>query len=75
MCDAAAESFDVVFALEVLENVFNWKTVISNMKRLCKRNALDCFRRAQRDTHFVQVPTISGGTNLPTRRASSLTVK
>ena len=42
VCDAEklldkfpAESFDVVFALEVLEHVFNPKTVISNMKRLC----------------------------------------
>ena len=47
VCDAEklldkfpAESFDVVFALEVLACVFNPKTVISNMKRLCKRNGI-----------------------------------
>jgi SAM-dependent methyltransferase len=47
VCDAEelldkfpAENFDVVFAVEVLEHVINPKTVISNMKRLCKRNGI-----------------------------------
>lgn len=35
-----AESFDVVISLELLEHVFNPKMVISNMKRLCKRNGI-----------------------------------
>jgi SAM-dependent methyltransferase len=45
VCDAeklmdifSEESFDVVFSTELLEHVLNPKTVISNMKRLCKRN-------------------------------------
>lgn len=45
VCDAeklidifSEESFDVVFSTELLEHVVNPKTVISNMKRLCKRN-------------------------------------
>jgi SAM-dependent methyltransferase len=45
ICDAeklmdifSEESFDIVFSTELLEHVLNPKKVISNMKRLCKRN-------------------------------------
>ncbi len=45
ICDAeklmeifSEESFDVVFSTELLEHVLDPKMVISNMKRLCKRN-------------------------------------
>jgi SAM-dependent methyltransferase len=34
------ESFDVVFSTELLEHVLHPKIVISNMKRLCKRNGI-----------------------------------
>jgi SAM-dependent methyltransferase len=34
------ESFDVVFSTELLEHVLNPKIVISNIKRLCKRNGI-----------------------------------
>jgi SAM-dependent methyltransferase len=45
VCDAeklmdifSDESFDIVYSTELLEHVVNPKIVISNMKRLCKRN-------------------------------------
>lgn len=34
------ESFDIVISTELLEHVRDWRTVVSNIKRVCRRNGL-----------------------------------
>ena len=47
ICDAenlvekfGEESFDIVISTELLEHVKNWKKVVSNIKRVCKRGGI-----------------------------------
>ena len=47
LCDAGdlverfgAESFDVVVATELLEHVRDWRSVVSNLKRVCRRGGI-----------------------------------
>jgi SAM-dependent methyltransferase len=63
VCDAAKlvdifpeESFDVVFSTELLEHVPNPKAVISNMKRLCKRNGTILITTRSRGFFFHPFP-------------------
>jgi SAM-dependent methyltransferase len=82
VCDAeklmdifSEESFDVVFSTELLEHVLNPKTVISNMKRLCKRNGAILLRRVHTVLCFIHFLVIFGDLNSQICAASFPTVK
>jgi SAM-dependent methyltransferase len=34
------ESFDIIISTEMVEHVFDWRTVFSNIKQVCKRNGI-----------------------------------
>jgi len=50
------ESFDVVFSTELLEHVLNPKIVVSNIKRLCKRNGIILLTTRSYGFHFHPYP-------------------